>query len=234
MTVNENHPKYLDFLKNEIKNLQFISNNGTVQSKFKQLATSCELAFYSYKGLNDRDLSKTEFSFSTDFAIHFEKKEQHIVIESKVATGYNGIVSYVLSMCQPKDETLQLLRKFHFDYALPIKGDKVPKPIYHLQYGGEQSPQLGRLKVSVDDLHPWLSSPRLPFVPINIALLIDIMFCEFRTEATEKITEDKKWRQHIKHNEDFLLKPYYERFKGFINTEHKYNSLIRDYNYGRE
>jgi hypothetical protein len=234
MSVNSNQPRYVDFMKNEVRTLQFISSNGTIQSKFRPLAISCERTYQTYKGLNDRTLSKSEFIFSTSFDLQVEKKEQHVVIECKVASGYEGIVSYVLSMCELKDDgNLHLLRKFHFDYALPIKGDNIPKPVYHLQYGGKQTPQLKSLNIGVDHLHNWLSTPRLAFVPINIALLVDMMFCEFRSETTERITENRKWREHIKSNEEFLLVPYYEKFRNFLTGSHKFDSLIRDYNYGR-
>jgi len=232
MSVHINQPKFIDFFRNELKTLQFISTNGTIISKFRQLAFSCEQTFHIYNGYKDKELEKKDFDFRTDFDITIEKATRRVVVESIVTRQY-GIVSYVLSVCENKDSPFNILRKFHFDFALPINGNAAPKPVYHIQYGGKQSPHLTTLSIPVDVLHPWLSSPRINTIPINMALLLDLIFCEFQTLDTVKITNDRKWRDHIKHNEDFLLKPYYEKLRGFLSTDHKFSSLLRDYNYGR-
>ncbi len=234
MSIHLKHPTYLEFIKRERDTLSFLEKNLTVNKLFPSLSNDARNAYYNYAPLRPADLRKRGFEFNTSFDILVERAERRVVLESIVAPDFSGIVSYVLSICENTAEPYNLLRKFHFDFALPIANDPWPKPVYHLQYGGEQSPGLTLLNLEANVLHSWLSSPRLTFTPINLALLLDLVFNEFRSESACKLTESDEWRQLIKANEDCLLTPFYNSMKNFINSgSHKADSLIRDYCYGR-
>jgi hypothetical protein len=100
-----------------------------------------------------------------------------------------------------------------------------------MQFGGEQSPGLTALDVEVN-LQPWLSSPRLYHRPVNLVLLLDMIFLEFNSEETYGLRQRDEWNDLVKTNEVLILKPYYFGMYSFINNDHSSESLIRDYCYG--
>jgi hypothetical protein len=226
------YPDYLDFVKNERKTLQFLASNAFISKTFNALASSANLCVYNLPA-QDRNLKKSEFVFGCNFNILIEKDVRRIAIEAHIEPNF-GKVSYVLSICQNNATPLDpLLRKFHFDYAIPIKS-QVPKPVYHLQFGGEETPQLKELSVDVKILNPWLSSPRICFYPINLALLLDMVFNEFKSNDTVGIVGRSEWRDLIKNNEERILKPFYLGLSSFLNGKHKSNFLLRDFYYGSQ
>ena len=157
---------------------------------------------------------------------------RRIVIEAQIKHNFS-LVSYVLSICENNEPPFHLIRKFHFDYAIPNPKED-PKPVYHIQYGGELSPQLETLEIDVAEMQPWLSTPRIRFYPFNLALLLDMVFNEFRSDETVSIVERSEWRDFIKTNEEIVLKPFYEGVANFLNGSHSSNYLLRDFYYGKE
>ncbi len=228
MAINKNHLSYKDFVKLECRTLNFLSTNSFIYNTYSSLSTSATTSYAKYGHLKDTEINKNDFVFECSFEIMVEKEPRTILIESLVRKNFE-VVSYVLSICSDN----RCLRKFHFDYALKIPNDTYPKPIYHLQYGGKPSPGIERMQIDINELHPWLSSPRISFVPMNLALLFDMVFCEFRVEDTRKITERPEWRELIKSNEEKILLPFYNRMKDFLkNHKSSYPNLIRDFYYG--
>jgi hypothetical protein len=231
MNVDSVHHKYVPFVKNELKTLNFIASNPTISSRFKNLSLHAKQVYDKFIGYKDRDILTKDFDFGTDFDIEIDKKNRRIVVECILTTEYR-LASYALTICKKNVSPYAVVRKFHFDYAIPNNQETQPKPVYHIQYGGEVTPKLASLKISVDHLNPWLSSPRIFSVPMTLALLLDLVFCEFRTADTIKITDDGRWRDLIVQNERFLLTPYFSNFLNFVENRHKANFLIRDFNYG--
>jgi len=232
MSIHLKHPTYIDFVRNEQKTLNFLFNSTQVNTHFPKLSGNASAFFYRYKGLTDTALKKSQFEFSCNFDILVEKVSRRVVVESIVTPDFS-MVSYMLGICETDADPLSMIRKFHFDYAIPNKdSSKWPKPVYHLQYGGEQSKGLEALKIDISGLHPKISSPRISYGPINLAILFDMIFFEFRTEETIGIVERSEWRDLMKNNEDIILKPFYEVMDKFIKTDHKSSFLIRDFNYG--
>ena len=76
------------------------------------------------------------------------------------------------------------MRKFHFDFA-PVVDKNDRKPVYHLQYGGKPTPRMKELNVDDEHILPWLSSPRINSTPINLALLLDMIFRPFRCDPID-------------------------------------------------
>jgi len=224
------YPNYLTFIKNERKTLRFLAEQPFINKAFGSLSRSAETCFYKVTN-DEKVLKKSEFIFGCNFDILIEKEIRRIIIEVKILPNFE-FATYILSICRNNSAPFFLIRKFHFDYAIP-KIKESPKPVYHLQYGGELSPGLDELKIDVNDLHPWLSLPRIGFYPINLALLLDMIFIEFKTEETIRIVGRQEWRDFVKNNEDEILKPYYERISSFLNGEHSHNFLLRDYYYGK-
>lgn len=221
------YPNYLDFIKNEKSTLAFLMRAPFLQNSFNEIAHCAEISFYN---LPQKNLKESDFSFGCNFNIEIENSIRKIAIEAIVRPNFS-LVSYVLSICENNETPFRLIRKFHFDYALPNKNES-RKPIYHIQYGGELTPELRLLNTEIKDLQPWLSSPRIRYYPINLALLLDMVFNEFRSDETNGIINRPEWRNFIKNNEDTILKPFYNRIVNFLNSDHKSNNLLRDFYYG--
>jgi len=230
MKINTTHLSYLEFMKNERKTLGFLRNNSFISNNFPVISANANIALYEYE--NDRRLPVLTFKFHADFDLIIEKQQRRIVIEALARPNF-AEVSYVLSICENCTSPYALIRKFHFDYAIPIENDPVPKPVYHLQYGGTITPRLSAMEIDVCGIKEWLSSPRIFNIPMNLALFLDLVFCEFRSEITTGISERTEWRNFIKENEEIILKPYFENIRSFINNHHHSNFLFRDFNYGR-
>ena len=229
MSISEKHISYKDFIENEIKTLGFLQGYSRVGNSFSDLSQKAQEYFYQYKG-KKKSIAKTNFVFSCDLDLVIEKKERRIILEAMVTPGFS-LATYVMSICEG-DENSSVIRKFHFDYD-PKKNQNDKKPIYHLQYGGKQTKRLNHLDLTVDHLQSWLSVPRINSLPINLALLLDMVFSEFPSEQTKQIIEPKEWRDLIKQNEDLMLKEYYYGLNRFLSSNHRYDFLLREYYYGK-
>lgn len=230
MSINKNHPTYPDFLKNELKTLEFLSS-PFIASSIYELSTSAQVISAKYLNINKRHLNNSKFEFHTNFDLVIEGKLRRIVIEATANPSYN-FVTYYMAICGTPNQPYSLLRKIHFDYALPDSSS--PKPVYHIQYGGEASPYLKNLEIDVKVLNPWLSSPRINFTPINLALFLDIVFYEFQSVETIKIINQQPWKNLIMENEITMLKPYYLNVSDFLKKHHKSSFLLREYYYGKQ
>src|SRR5690348_8892088 len=135
MTINKNHPKFLAFIKNERKTLNWISGNSYVNSNLRALANSARQSLLSFPK-KDVHLSHYSFTFHCNLDLWIEWQLRTTIIESEVGNDFN-LVCYSLSICEGSATPFRLIRKFHFDYARPIADDPEPKPVYHIQYGGE-------------------------------------------------------------------------------------------------
>ncbi|MBW4889190.1 hypothetical protein KXQ82_05665 [Mucilaginibacter sp. HMF5004] len=233
MKINDKQPTIIEFKKNEVKTLEHISTRATMFKELPSLFDKIQQAYYDNKAL----LTKT----TGDFILHidFEMEVQdapHTVLLGANVTGNYSLCSYFLAITGKNDLKKELIRKFHFDYALPPAPGaniKQPSPIYHLQYGGKPTPEMGNLEITDNLMEHWLSLPRLNFSPVNIALLLDTLLCELRTDKTKKIIENPEWRSLVYKNEMFLSNHYFENIRSHINSGNYNNKcLVRDYCYG--
>jgi len=230
MTIDQNYPKFPDFTHNELQSLQFIQTRGLL-IKYPELASAIDLSFYKLR--NDLKTNpQTDFIFHCNFEMTVEKHSHRVIIGANVTTGYS-LCSYFLAIVGKEEDEDKLIRKFHFDFALPSIGTRQRVPIFHLQYGGALSPQIVDSGLTGVKLDEWLSVPRLTYSPINLALLLDILFCEFKTEETNKLIEGDLWRELIYKNENFLTANYFKNIHEHIRSPaYKKENLLRDFCYG--
>jgi hypothetical protein len=229
MSIHKTHPTVLAFKKNEVETLEWIFTRRLVKD-FSELNQKIEFTYYNFK---DRDkLRNTDFTFHADFNMIIQEKIHRVILGANIRGDFE-LASYFMAICGGK-KSLSLIRKFHFDYANPKNRTKQPVPIFHMQYGGGSTTEMKDLGISDKKIDNWLSVPRLNCTPINLAILLDITFCEFRTEETRKIIENPEWKSLIKKNEELLVRPYYKSISDF-STSQDYTSthLIRDYCYGQ-
>lgn len=233
MTINDNHPNFFKFIRNEHKTLLFLQNNTFVGSKLNSLYVSAKKAIALFPKLEDKYLKNFSFLFDCDLEISIENRIRKLIIECQVTPNFD-LVNYVVSICDKCDGDYSIMRKFHFDYAPLSINDREKKPIYHMQYGGKASPALINLNVNLDSIFPFLSTPRLFHYPVNLAILLDMIFTEFKSEPTEMLIKDDRWKKLIKENEDELLVPYIKNIGRFVTSgNHKNDYLIRDFYYGK-
>jgi hypothetical protein len=232
ISIDQKQITSAEFIKNEVKTLEFLKAQPFVASCFPELSAEADIIHNIYIGRYKKS-TPTEFSFGCELKMEIENKNRSLFIEAKVLQDYSP-ATYALSMCDSDGEQKNLIRKFHFDYDPQSNSSTDKKPKYHLQYGGKATPKLVENDISAEYLHDWLSVPRLSIIPINLALLLDTIFNEFPSEATKKITEESKWREMIKTNEEKILLPYFKNVSQFLNSNHKSNYLFRDFVYGEE
>lgn len=229
MSIFNNHPTIADFKKNEVKTLEFISTRGLLRS-FNDLAEAISLAYYDYRGRLNKP---HDFKFHTEFEMEVEGSPHKVFVGANVIGEYS-LCSYFFAIAGKDNDMKKVIRKFHFDYALPSAGvTRQPVPIYHLQYGGALTQEMETGGMSDEKLDHWLSLPRLNFAPVNLAILFDILFCELRVEQTHEIVESDEWRTLIFDNEKFLSRHYFNNISTHVNSQnYKKGKLIRDYCYG--
>ncbi len=218
-----------DFKKNEIKTLGFIQSRGFFENDFTDLANAISITYNRYRGVSWN--KNVPFEFASDFEMKIEKKNHIIVLHAQVIGDF-ATTTYSIGICA-NDGSFELIRRFHFDYIHVYGGSKEKGPISHLQYGGKSGNGFDGKQFLTSRIEHWLSEPRLNFAPMNLALLLDVTFCEFHNEEAEKIVENSEWRGLIMDNEVFILSHYYQVLASHILPHnHKKEKLIRDICYG--
>lgn len=228
MGILDIRPDDNSFKLNELKTCEYLANYGLLRQDFPSLDADINAFFQKYRGI--KDYTDISLKLHSSFKMKVEKHDHQIIIGANIE-GTNSINSYFFAICD-KDNR-ELIRKFHFDYQPPSIRTKQKVPVFHLQYGGKSSPEITELQLSDHKLDKWLSLPRLSYSPMNLALLLDILFCEFRMAETDKIVESPEWRTLILDNEKFLVNNYISNIHSHL-TSQKYGNkyLLRDYYYG--
>lgn len=212
----------MEFKENEIKTLEFICTRYFFEDDFNELATALSTAKMQYQGFRKKGF---DFNFTANFEMEIEERAHQVVLHASLVGNYD-LTSYSIGVCEEGDSK-ELIRRFHFDYIHKNSGTKQKVPVSHLQYGGKCNNGFLTNKIA-----HWLSEPRFNFPPINLALLLDLVFCEFSSEKTKKITEDPRWRDLILKNELLLYKHYYKTISDHIGTtRHTKDNLVRDFCY---
>ncbi|MCF8371626.1 MAG: hypothetical protein K9H64_08380 [Bacteroidales bacterium] len=218
-----------DFKKNEIKSLATICSRALFDSNFPELATAISTTYDRYRGETWK--RKNDFEFAADFEVEIENKNHRVVLHGIVKGDYEN-TTYSIGICS-LEKPSELIRRFHFDYDHDNERLKQKAPVSHFQYGGKSGNGFNGKEFHTNLIEDGLSVPRFNFPPINLTLLLDIVFCEFRNELTAKVVEDPNWRSLVKNNEDFLWKHYYQVLASHLqSTRHKKENLLRDICYG--
>src|ERR1700674_483956 len=116
-----------------------------------------------------------------------------------------------------------ILRKFHFDVTAGNEesGGRMQRhPRFHLQYCGKMLPYMDRMgvdKSQLDQLHPSLSEPRVFFMPMSLALMLDMTLREFPDAASAKFRATGEWRGIVREHESLVLLPFFEKCVKGIN-----------------
>ncbi len=236
MSLHANYPDPQALWKNELKTLEFLSTNLVVSKYFNELSYNALLhANYLKENVN----SHISFEAKLNLTVENKKRSVYVgaVVTSKLGEDKSDVhdwISYYLAVSDNAVVPRRLLRKYHFDFVGGATHNNHSHPAFHLQYGGKLSQYLLAEGLTEKHLNPWLSNPRITFYPVTLALVLDVVFCEFPSLETRKIAENHLWRDLIKANEVFIIKPFYEEMMTFITSgAHNRDHLVRDYCYGR-
>lgn len=235
MTIDSGFPPVEKLKSLEARTFKYISDCKVIEeeagfSDFKKKATQY------YSALSSK--SKREQSpidFQSYFNLEFEKRGLIFYIGVMIKNDYSQVTYYLAICSSVASGNCKILRKFHFDYDNGTGTRRQPHPRYHFQYAGEKpSGMCVPCEPYENVLYPSLSEPRLPYTPMSLALLLNCVFIEFRTEITNKISEDNQWRNLVEANEEQLLKPFYRNCCNLFNGEHSSKKLFTtDYCYGK-
>ena len=170
--------------------------------------------------------------FNSTFQLQIENKQRAprerridigALIEVNSANAYTN-VSYYFAIGKSDKASKPVLRKLHFDFEpFVLRNISEPKPSMHLQVCGALTPAMvaaGYKPYHLDNQYPWLSKPRIPCLPMSLALMLDWLFLEFRHDRSALLVlEDNQWRNHILNIEHKLLTPFFESCATFTRRK---------------
>ncbi|MEW6738495.1 MAG: hypothetical protein AB1325_01150 [Nitrospirota bacterium] len=233
--INNGYPTPAELISCEINTLQYFRDTTSFCKSFTALYSDSYNFLAKYHDqIKNKSLRAVRFeSQIDDIRINTKPGTAHIgvIITQKDSKTYDQL-SYYIAISDNSDPEAYYIRKFHFDYTLIDPARKQPHPIFHLQYPGEFSERLRNSNIKHEHLAEWLSEPRLPFSPMSLALLVNLVFKEFPNENTHNVIEDSRWRDLIRKNEKLLLEPYYKNCHNFISQRSPDMLITNDFYYG--
>lgn len=236
MSISTRYPLPNDLKILELKTLDFLRTNHTVSTYYPTINSSAN-KYYNY--IKYQNTSKIEINFEFDFDILISDELSKIFIGVLISSNQNGdsfqCITYYFAIAKGNSKPYTIIRKFHFDHVFENNDQKFP--VYHLQYPGEQSPHIKEMCESKEYekfLNPSLSEPRLCYQPMTLALILDLIFRDFKFKNNfHYIINDNNWRGIIKKNEEAVLKPFYSECNKFFNTSNSNSKFFtREYIYG--
>ncbi len=249
MDLSDFYPSPSKLITSELSVLECLRTNPYIKEKHPQVATDADIYYPRNKSTG------SGFTFHSFFDIFHapmrskkaafggrgkSKPNTRLTISAliDVSNGAFANVTYCLSVCRIQASTpqarLTILRKFHFDVAVhsalaPHQLQQHPR--CHLQYCGEMVPYMetvGCRSTQLEQMHPWLSEPRIFFWPISLGLLIDMALREFPDQDSAKFRSDSYWRGIVRKQEALVLRPFYEKCVEVIKDNKGLNQTLAD------
>ncbi len=225
MELSDFYPSPSELIKSELRVLNHLMNNPYITEKHSTFAQDTK----KYYNINKN--SPSGFEFFSYFNIYHaamlsksgvsarQKPNLQLVVAARIelTKGKYSNVSYCLAVCRIRAKHPSILRKFHFDVAIASTDEQVRRqehPTCHLQYCGEMVPHMATMgcrQTQLDQMHPWLSEPRIFFWPMSLALLVDMALHEFPDPHSVKFRASNEWRGIVRTHEALILRPFYEK-----------------------
>ncbi|OGU42196.1 MAG: hypothetical protein A2315_12005 [Ignavibacteria bacterium RIFOXYB2_FULL_35_12] len=246
LKVEGGYPNPYDLKKLEYDTINYLRSNPVIagNNEFHSFHTELNLFFHTIRDINL--LYRIPFKFESGFYnlennLHFTLG--FIIQGTQVNHKKRGqlqkeyhLVSYQFTICRKIKNSIIPIRRFHFDYA--VKHLNQPGPIFHMQFPGRLSNYI--LKLGADcsaydnRFESSLDIPRINYMPVTMAFLLDAIFNEFSSLITDKIRKDGKWLGILHANEIMVMKPHYENcFNILRSSECKPTNLfLRNFCYG--
>jgi len=229
MELSDFYPSPSDLIESEIAVLNLLRTDPYIKETHNQFARHAS-AYYE----RNRDGQSRGFEFVSYFDVwHASMRRQkqgsgkqgkrtpnvRLLVAVRIELDKRAFsnVTYCLTVCRIRSGHLTILRKFHFDVT-GGGGKSEPRlqqhPLCHLQYCGEMVPQMATMgcrETQLNQMHPWLSEPRIFFWPMSLALLIDMALHEFPDGRSKKFREKPEWRGLVRSQEALVLQPFYKK-----------------------
>jgi hypothetical protein len=249
MDLSDFYPSPEDLIGSEVSVLDHLRRNPYIKEKHPQVALDAENYYFRYR------ISQTGFEFHSYFDIWHAamhrgrvaskskgkaKSNARLTVSSRIEleNGSFTNVTYCLSVCKIQSTVpsarVTILRKFHFDVTVANRFGghrRQQHPQCHLQYCGKMVPYMatvGCRATQLEQMHPWLSEPRIFFWPISLALLIDMALREFPDQGSAKFREDSYWRGLVRSQESLVLRPFYEKCVEIIKDNRGESRTLAD------
>lgn len=172
----------------------------------------------------NRGPRSSRFSFHGHFCIADDHDVRRVDIGARVILSSGGAyeeVSYFFAISGFEGNDKHILRKIHFDFEpLANRHQDEAKPSLHFQIAGTLPPPMelcGYTDAHLKHLAPFYEKPRIPALPFSLAILLNIIFHEFRgNDFIRKILDDSTWRGVVNAAERAVLLPYMKECYEFI------------------
>lgn len=242
MELSEFYPAPDDLIKSEVDVLNFLRDEPFIKEKHSQFAQDAAIYYGRYRS------SRSGFEFNSFFDVWhgpMHRKNANrgqgrrapnarlwVSALLEVNKGAFSNVTYCFAVSRIR--RLTILRKFHFDVTVSSHSSQrrlQGHPRCHLQYCGKMIPHMetmGCRAPQLEQMHPWLSEPRIFFWPMSLALLIDMALHEFPDLASAKFRASNEWRGIVRARESLLLRPFYEKCVEVIRNTHGKNQTLAD------
>ena len=224
MELLDFYPSPNELIQSEITVLNYLRSNRYIKESQSQFAQHAGFYYERYRKRHSRG-----FEFSSHFDVrHARMPGSHgngkpnlrltiaALIELTKNSSYSNI-TYCLSVCRFRPNRFPILRKFHFDVTVASDTSQrrsQQHPQCHLQYCGEMIPHMARMgcrQAQLDQMHPWLSEPRIFFWPMSLALLVDMALHEFPDPRSGNFRTSSGWRDLVHGQEALVLQPFYKK-----------------------
>jgi hypothetical protein len=247
MELSDFYPSPRDLIKSELSVLEYLRSNPYITEKHPQVATDAEQYHARNKG------SRSGFEFNSHFDTwHAEMSSKtsaasgrgrprtnaRLFVSARIEVLRSSFtnVTYCLAVCRIRRSNpsaqLTILRKFHFDVVVNRGVERHQQhPQCHLQYCGAMVPymdEIGCRSTQLQEMHPWLSEPRIFFWPMSLALLIDTALHEFPDQDSAKFRADSYWRGLVRKQENLVLRPFYSKCVEIIKDAGEKNLTLAD------
>lgn len=130
--------------------------------------------------------------------------------------------------CLVKNEN-HVVRRFHFDFdGSPVNPHT---PLAHLQVGGKLSEEylvpsgIGECRYELFD---ELDLPRLPWMMVDLALVLDTFLRQFPSDLEEFIISPG-WQKQVKISEELWLKGFFNKAAQLLNGDFKSRQSLYDF-----
>ncbi len=243
MELSDFYPSPHTLIASELKVLDHLRNDPYITAEHSTFAQAAIRYYSRYKD------ARSGFEFSSHFDICHaamlgkkgararqkrQKPNLRLVVAARIELTKNGSysnVSYCLAVGRIRGS---ILRKFHFDVAVSndISQRRLQQhPQCHLQYCGEMVPHMvtvGFRQTQLEQMHPWLSEPRIFFWPMSLALLIDMALHEFPDPRSAKFRKAPEWQGLVRKQEALVLRRFYGKCVEVIDNTKGNNGTLAD------
>jgi hypothetical protein len=244
MELSDFYPSPSELIRSELLVLGYLSVNPYIKAKHPQVARDAQKYYPASKNTHSGFIFNSYFDTwhapmrSKKAAVRDRGKPKpnaRLFISARIEVQKSSYtnVTYCLAVCRIRAKPT-ILRKFHFDVVVasaPAQRRLQQHPRCHLQYCGQMVPYMatvGCRDTQLDQMHPWLSEPRLFFWPMSLALLIDMALHEFPDQDSAKFRSDSYWRSLVHQQEDLVLRPFYLKCVEIIKDTKEENRTLAD------